>query len=176
MQGTDPSRVALLGSISKTLSPALGIGWVVTPPTWTERLRATAGPGQADWPSTLDQLTFAAFLQSGAYDRHLRAARLRYRHRRDRLVQALARDLPHAHLLGVAAGLHVLVHLDTTVDCAAVVTQAAANGVRVANLATYQSRNDAIGPGLVLGYGNLADPQIEEGVTLLASAVAEHRH
>ena len=28
MQGTDPSRVALLGSLSKTLSPALGIGWL----------------------------------------------------------------------------------------------------------------------------------------------------
>src|SRR4029453_12553465 len=35
IQGTDPSRVALLGSLSKTLSPALGIGWVVTPPAWT---------------------------------------------------------------------------------------------------------------------------------------------
>ncbi len=76
----------------------------------------------------------------------------------------------------MAAGLHLLVHLDQSVGCAAVVDSAAANGVRVANLATYQSRNDAIGPGLVLGYGNLADPQIEEGVTLLASAVAEHRH
>ncbi|HEV3465208.1 MAG TPA: PLP-dependent aminotransferase family protein, partial [Actinomycetota bacterium] len=86
MQGTDPSRVVLLGSVSKTLSPALGIGWVVTPPAWTARFRATAGAGSPGWPSTLDQLTFAAFLQSGAYDRHLRAARLRYRQRRDRLV------------------------------------------------------------------------------------------
>src|SRR5215217_2308994 len=173
MQGTDPSRVALLGSLSKTLSPALGIGWVATPPAWTERLRAT--PGQSAWPSTLDQLTFATFLQTGAYDRHLRAARHRYRRRRDRLVQALAARLPEARLLGVAAGLHLLVHLDPTVDCAAVVTRAAANGIRVADLATYRCRDDAVAPGLVLGYGNLADPQIEEGVALLASAVADSR-
>jgi GntR family transcriptional regulator / MocR family aminotransferase len=173
MQGTDPSRVALLGSLSKTLSPALGIGWVVTPPAWTERLRAT--PGQSAWPSTLDQLTFATFLQTGAYDRHLRAARHRYRRRRDRLVQALAARLPEARLLGVAAGLHLLVHLDPMVDCAAVVTRAAANGIRVADLATYRCRDDAVAPGLVLGYGNLADPQIEEGVALLASAVADSR-
>ena len=168
MQGTDPSRVALLGSLSKTLSPALGIGWAVTPPAWTEPFRATVGPPAV--PSTLDQLTFAAFLETGAYDRHLRAARKRFRRRRDRLVRALAGRLPGARLLGVAAGLHLLVHLDGAVDGAAVVARAAAVGVRVANLDTYRVRDDAAGPGLVLGYGNLADGQVEEAVTLLAAA------
>jgi GntR family transcriptional regulator / MocR family aminotransferase len=172
MQGTDPSRVALLGSLSKTLSPALGIGWAVTPPAWTGPFRATVGPPAV--PSTLDQLAFAAFLETGAYDRHLRAARKRFRRRRDRLVRGLAEHLPDARLLGVAAGLHLLVHLDA-VDGAAVVARAAAAGVRVANLDTYRARDDAAGPGLVLGYGNLADGQVEEAVTLLAAAVAEAR-
>jgi GntR family transcriptional regulator / MocR family aminotransferase len=173
IQGTDPSRVALLGSISKTLSPALGIGWMVTPPAWTGPVRATIG--QQSWPSTLDQLAFAAFLQDGAYDRHLRAARKRYRLRRDRLVRALTERLPGARLLGVAAGLHLLVQLDDLVDGAAVVTRAAAAGLRVADLDTYRCRDDAIGPGLVLGYGNLADAQVEEATALLAAAVAESR-
>jgi GntR family transcriptional regulator / MocR family aminotransferase len=53
-----------------------------------------------------------------------------------------------------------------------VVIRAASAGVRVANLATYRSRDDAIGPGLVLGYGNLADTQVEEAVALLAATVA----
>jgi GntR family transcriptional regulator/MocR family aminotransferase len=173
MQGTDRSRVVLLGSLSKTLSPALGIGWVVTPPAWTGPLRAVAG--SPAWPSTLDQLTFAAFLQAGSYDRHLRAARKRYRLRRDRLVGALAGRLPGARLLGVAAGLHLLVHLDGGVDCAEVVARAAADGMRVANLDTYRCRDDAIEPGLVLGYGNLADGQIDEAMALLAAIVAESR-
>jgi GntR family transcriptional regulator/MocR family aminotransferase len=169
IQGTDRDRVALLGSLSKTLSPALGIGWVVTPPAWTGRLRTSGGP--MSWPSTLDQLTLAAFLQAGAYDRHLRAARRRYRRRRDRLVAALGAHLPNARVLGVAAGLHLLVLLDDTVDAAAVVARAATGGLRVANLATYRVRDDARGPGLVLGYGNLADGQVEDAVTLLAAAV-----
>ncbi|HKQ01898.1 MAG TPA: aminotransferase class I/II-fold pyridoxal phosphate-dependent enzyme, partial [Actinomycetes bacterium] len=173
MHGTDPSRVVLLGSLSKTLSPALGIGWMVTPPAWTEPVRATTGT--LTWPATLDQLTFAAFLEAGAYDRHLRAARKRYRLRRDRLVRALGEHLPGARVLGVAAGLHLLVLLDGTVDCAVVVNRAAAGGTRVANLDTYRVRDDAIGPGLVLGYGNLADGQVEEAVALLATAVAEAR-
>jgi len=170
MQGTDPSRVALLGSLSKTLSPALGIGWVATPPAWAGPVRAATG--HRSWPSTLDQLALAAFLSDGAYDRHLRAARKRYRLRRDRLVRALAGRLPGARLLGVAAGLHLLALLDDRVDCAAVVARAAAAGMRVANLDTYRSRDDAIGPGLVLGYGNLADTQVEEAVALLAATVA----
>jgi len=173
MQGTDRSRVVLLGSLSKTLSPALGIGWVVAPPAWTDPLRATTG--RLAWPSTLDQLAFAAFLQAGSYDRHLRAARKRYRLRRDRLVQALAERLPDARLLGVAAGLHLLVHLDGAVDCAAVVGRAAASGMRVANLDTYRCRDDATGQGLVLGYGNLADAQLDEAVALLAAIVASSR-
>jgi GntR family transcriptional regulator / MocR family aminotransferase len=173
MQGTDPSRVVLLGSLSKTLSPALGIGWMVAPPGWVEPLRAAAGPPA--WPSTLDQLAFAAFLQVGSYDRHLRGARTRYRRRRDRLVRALAERLPGARVLGVAAGLHLLVHLDGAVDCAAVVRRAAAGGLRVANLDTYRCRDHATGPGLVLGYGNLADGQVDEAVALLAATVAASR-
>jgi GntR family transcriptional regulator / MocR family aminotransferase len=174
MQGTDPSRVVLLGSLSKTLSPALGIGWTVTPPAWVEPFRAATG--RLAGPSTLDQLAFAAFLQAGDHDRHLRAARKRYRQRRDRLVRALAERLPDARLLGVAAGLHLLVQLDGGVDCAEVVSRARAGGMRVANLDTYRCRDDAIGPGLVLGYGNLADGQVEEAVALLAAIVADRRH
>jgi GntR family transcriptional regulator / MocR family aminotransferase len=169
VQGTDPSRVALAGSLSKTLSPALGIGWLVTPPAWTGPLREVAGPPA--WPSTLDQLTFAAFLQSGAYDRHLRAARTRYRRRRDRLVRALAAHLPGTRPLGVAAGLHLLVHLEGAADAAEVVARAAAAGIRVANLDAYRAGPDPATPGLVLGYGNLADGQVEEAVALLAAAV-----
>jgi GntR family transcriptional regulator / MocR family aminotransferase len=86
-------------------------------------------------------------------------------------VAALGAQLPQARVLGVAAGLHLLVLLDDTVDAAAVVTQAATGGLRVADLATYRVRDASRGPGLVLGYGNLADGQVEEAVTLLAAAV-----
>jgi GntR family transcriptional regulator/MocR family aminotransferase len=61
------------------------------------------------------------------------------------------------------------------VDCAEVVSRAAAGGLRVASLDTYRCRDDAIGPGLVLGYGNLADGQLDEAVALLAATVAESR-
>jgi GntR family transcriptional regulator/MocR family aminotransferase len=163
VQGMDPARVILLKSLSKMLSPALGIGWVTAP----ARFRGM----ELSLPPVLDQLAFATLLESGAYDRHLRACRQRYRIRRDALVRALGKHLPGAPVSGVAAGLHLLVHLPTSVDTAAVVAEAAARSVRVADLAGYHATDQHVGHGLVLGYGNLADTAVDEAVRRLAAAV-----
>jgi GntR family transcriptional regulator / MocR family aminotransferase len=169
LQGTDRSGVALAGSVSKTLSPALGIGWLATPPAWTAAVRATvAGPAG---PPVLDQLGFAEFLQAGFYDRHLRARRQSYRARRDAIVQAIAEQLPGTGVSGVAAGLHLLVHLGAGTDAAAVVRRARESGVKVANLDAYRLAGAAGDPGLVLGYGNLADHQVPAGMARLAAAI-----
>jgi GntR family transcriptional regulator/MocR family aminotransferase len=169
LQGAGKSSVALIGSVTKTLSPALGIGWMTIPRTWAALVRAALV--RPSGPPVLDQLAFAAFVQTGSYDRHLRAARTRYRARRDRVVRALAEHLPDGRVLGVAAGLHVLLRLPAGTDAAAVVRRAAAAGVHVANLDTYRSIGLPQAPGLVLGYGNLADHQVDEAVARLASAV-----
>ena len=171
MQGTDRSRVALLGSLSKSLVPALGIGWIVTPPSWTEAVRETEVRPAA--PPLLDQLAFAELVESGAYDRHMRAARKRYRARRDALVAALASLMPDCHVSGAAAGLHLLVRRAGLFDAPVVVTRAAQLGVDVASLDAYRISNRAIGMGLVLGYGNLGDGEVTEGVARLAEAMAK---
>jgi GntR family transcriptional regulator / MocR family aminotransferase len=173
LQGAGKSAVALVGSASKTLSPALGLGWMTTPPAWTSLVREALvrPPG----PPVLDQLAFAEFVRTGGYDRHLRAARIRYRARRDRMVSALAEHLPDGRVLGVAAGLHLLLYLPPGTDAAAVVGHAAAAGVRIANLDTYRFRGIPAVPGVVLGYGNLADHQVREAVAGLASAVGGAR-
>ena len=72
----------------------------------------------------------------------------------------------------MAAGLHLLVRLVGAVDRGAVVGRTATSGVQVADLDAYRCRPDATGSGLVLGYGNLADGQLDEAVALLATAVA----
>ena len=165
LQGMDPERVILLKSLSKTLSPALHIGWMVAPPRWTEAVRGEV-------PPTLDQLAFATLLETGAYDRHLRACRRRYRARRDALVRALAAHLPGAVVEGAAAGLHLILRLPfSDVPPGAVVAAADRRGVRVADLASYHATADPTDRGLVLGYGNLADNAVDEAVRRLSAAV-----
>ncbi len=166
VQGMAPAHVALFGSVSKTLSPALGIGWHVLPPAWAEPFRA-ANPAAAT-PPVVDQLAFAAFVEQGGYDRQLRAVRLRYRARRDALVAALATHLPDSRITGVAAGLHLLLHLPGSPDTGALVRRAAAEGLNLVDLNTYRDEHSD-DPTLVLGYGNLADGAVLPAVALLAS-------
>jgi GntR family transcriptional regulator/MocR family aminotransferase len=168
VQGMDPRRVALFGSLSKTLAPALRLGWAVTPPRWTPALRAAET--QTTGPPVLDQLALARFIQAGSYDRHLRSVRQRYRARRDRLVQALIRQLPDCSISGIAAGLHLVLDLHPGTDAAAVVAAAAKRGVRVISLGSYRAAAKG-GQALVLGYGNLDDRAVEQAVQELAAAV-----
>ena len=177
LQGAAPPLVALVGSVSKTLSPALGHrldghparlgpgGWPAGP--------GAAAPRPAAGPPVLDQLAFAAFVDSGGYDRQLRACRRSYRDRRDALAAALAARLPEARVSGAAAGLHLLVYLPAGTDAAAVVARARAAGVRVVSLDAYRLAPGP--PGLVLGYGNLAGHQVEAAVARLAAAVRSAR-
>ena len=166
LQGLSPDRVALVGSVSKTLAPALRLGWVVTPREWTEPVRGLAGEA-----SLLDQLALADFLDSGGYARQLRLLRRAYHSRRDMLVAALEDRLPQCRVSGVAAGLHLVVALPPGVEPARVVELAARQGVAVMDLDSCRTTADPGRPGLVLGYGNLPDRLVEEAVARLAAAV-----
>jgi GntR family transcriptional regulator/MocR family aminotransferase len=168
MQGMDPSRVFLLGSISKTLSPALGLGWLVAPGAMTATLRA-ANPVAAA-PPVLDQLALATFIDRGWYDAHLRASRRRFRARRDLLVRTLDAEVPQGRVAGTAAGLHIVVHLPDSTDTGGVVRAAAAAGLRLADLDDYRTERSQE-RALVLGYGNIGDTEIPPAVALLCDAL-----
>jgi GntR family transcriptional regulator/MocR family aminotransferase len=108
LQGIAPDRVIYIGSTSKTLAPGLRIGWMVMPPQLVGA--ATLAKSLADTGSSvMDQIAFGQLLNSGGYDRHLRQMRRRYLTRRNALLDALARHLPEATVLGAAAGVHLTV-------------------------------------------------------------------
>jgi GntR family transcriptional regulator / MocR family aminotransferase len=145
LQGLDPERVAYVGTVSKTLAPGLRLGWIVAPPGLLRgvvRAKALSGGGAG----VLDQLTLAAFIRGGGYDRHIRRSRLRYRRRRDALVAAL--DGP-ATVTGVSAGLHALVPVD---DEEEILDRATRAGLAIHGLGMF-------GPpgGLVVGYARPPD-------------------
>ncbi|MEU5684737.1 GntR family transcriptional regulator [Streptomyces venezuelae] len=110
LQGLDPEHVIYLGTASKSLAPGLRLGWMVLPSGLRDEVLAEKEATGASC-GALDQLTLAEFLTSGAYDRHVRAARLRYRRRRDQLVEAVAGRAPEVRATGIAAGLHAVLEL-----------------------------------------------------------------
>ena len=110
LQPLDPGRVIYTGNTSKTLAPALRLGWLSPPASIAAAL--TAAKEYADrGTSVLDQLTLAQLITSGAYDRHVRRMRGIYRRRRDDLTQALAGSPAGLQLAGISAGLHALARL-----------------------------------------------------------------
>jgi GntR family transcriptional regulator/MocR family aminotransferase len=172
LQGLAPDHVIYVGSASKTLAPALRLGWLALPPT----LANTAA--DAKWwrdsgSPVIDQLALADLLTSGAFDRSLRRALRTYRTRRTVLASEIRDQLPHARLTGAAAGLHLVMTLPGLTE-AAVVAAALDRGVRVHGLSSFRINDAPDRPHptatLILGYGRLAEPAIAPAVTLLSEA------
>ncbi|URM89942.1 PLP-dependent aminotransferase family protein [Streptomyces sp. MRC013] len=156
LQGLDPEHVVYLGTVSKSLAPGLRLGWMVPPRHLVGEV--LAAKGEVEWASSaLDQLTLAEFVASGAYDRHVRGMRLRYRRRRDQLVAALAERAPGVRVTGIAAGLHAVLELPPGSE-RAVLRAAALQGLALQGLDAF--RHPDAPPGrdaLVVGYATPTD-------------------
>jgi len=172
LQGLAPQHVVQVGTVSKTLAPALRLGWLVTPPALADDAERTKRLLD-DFSPALDQLTLARFLTSGHYDRHVRRARSVYRARRDRLVAALAHELPDLAIEGVAAGVHVLLRLPPDIDDATVAEAAHRARIAVPPLSAFRVRPAGDG-GLVVGYGRLHETAVAPATRALARVVRSH--
>jgi GntR family transcriptional regulator/MocR family aminotransferase len=172
LQGLAPDKVIYLGTVSKTLAPALRLGWLVLPPALVDAVADQRNVVDHGAP-TLDQLALARLISGGAYDRHLRQARRLYRARRDALVDAVQRHLPGARVTGLAAGLHAIVRLAGDFDAPALVRAALKRSLAVYPLSFAFMRPSERDDALVLGYANLSEQRIRRGVRALAQALAD---
>jgi len=162
-------RVVYLGSVSKTLSPSLHLGWMVAPSSVSHGL-AVIRDGMGSMAPTLDQLALVDLITSGAYDRHLRRMRRSYQARRRALLDALVAQVPGSPAPSMDAGMHVLWRLPEGTDEAAVLQHCRSAGFAIIGLS--QCRVAAGPPGVVLGYGNVAPHRAATVATVLAAAVA----
>ncbi len=168
LQGLDEDgRVIYLGTFSKVLFPALRLSYVVLPHTLIApfvRAKALVDRGAP----TLTQAAVADFITEGHFERHLRHLRKAYGQRRQVLVQAIKHYLPHQVCCpSVAAGLHIMLYLNSQLDEADVVRKAVGAGVGVYPGAAYHLGKPAP-PSILLGFSGLTEDEIEEGIRRLA--------
>jgi GntR family transcriptional regulator/MocR family aminotransferase len=163
LEGLAPDLVALVGSVSKSLAPALRLGWIACPGQLLDSLTEDKRLSDRGSPA-LEQLALAALIESGRYDRHLRHMRRVYGARRDALVQALSEQAPHVVLHGLAAGFHAVASLRDDGDEHAIVEQARARSIGLYGMSSYRPSGRPGPPQLVLGFGNLSEAAVERGV------------
>lgn len=168
LQSLAPEHVVLVGSLSKSMAQAYGLGWALAPATLRERVRLADRPR----PSTLEQAALARFIESGDLERHLRAARARFKRRRAALLAAFERELPELEVSGIAAGMHAVLALPPGVRAVDVSAASAEHGVAVSDLTRYRATSaQPLPEALVVGYGNLSDAVVDEAVARLAEVI-----
>lgn len=167
--------VVYVGSFSKTLFPALRIGYAVLPPHLVQPFLGIKWITDRLTP-TIEQSALADFIASGAYTRHISRMTRLYRQRRSRLIEALLEHFgAGVRISGEAAGLHILVTLTGArgVGESEIARLAAARGVRIYPASGYFVQDPPAEPTFLMGYAALTTARITEGVALLAAAVRE---
>jgi GntR family transcriptional regulator/MocR family aminotransferase len=176
LQGLDrDGRVVYVGTFSKTLFPALRLGYVIVPTDLAVPMVTARGPGGFH-PPALDQGVLADLMASGAYERHLRRMRREYQRRLAALAEAAARHGRGLFTLRpVTTGLHAIADLHG-VDDQAAFREALAHGVEVMPVSAYcfDRRRRPVN-GLVLGFGSVRPELLDDGMARLASAVRAAR-
>jgi len=168
VQGLAPDRVHYIGSASKRLTPGMRLGWML-PPSWLSWALISAKAIEDAGSEISGQLALADFIARGELERHLRRMRSRYSARRRALLAALERELPGWQPSPAGGGLHLMVGLPDGLDEPRLIASAARARVGIEGLSLHSYTGDCA-PGLVLGYGFMAEPAIQRGVELLASA------
>jgi GntR family transcriptional regulator/MocR family aminotransferase len=169
LQQLDPDRVLYTGTASKTLAPGLRLGWLSLP-TSLRRELIEAKENVDRSAGVLDQLTLAALLDSGGFDRHVRRMRVTYRKRRAALLRTLGGL--DVRIEGIAAGLHALVHLPqggpTERD---VLDRAVARGMALGGLSDYL-RKPAEEQAIIVGYGTPPEHAYRPAMAELAKVLS----
>jgi GntR family transcriptional regulator/MocR family aminotransferase len=172
LQGLDAeregsSRVLYVGTFSKTLTPALRLGYLIVPDELSDAFRLARAVASGNSP-TLDQGVLADFIGEGHYVRHVRRVRALCAERQQALLAAAKRELAGlVDLAPDAAGLHLVGWLREGADDARVAEAANDGGVDASPLSRYAIARPQRG-AILLGYAAFDERAIREGVRRLA--------
>lgn len=164
-------NVIYIGSVSKSLSPGLRIGWVVAPEPVINRLSDIKM--QMDYgSSSLSQLVVAKFLEMGYYDAHMESMRNKLRKRRDKAL-----DLLDTYFKELAdwdkpkGGFYIWIKLRKKISMTKLFEDACNEGILLYPGYLYESSSNDY---LRISYSYASDDEMDKGIKALSAIVRRH--
>ena len=164
-------HVIYAGSFSKSLFPALRVGYLICPPAMIAPF-VTGQTLLSQHVSPLQQQVLARFMLDGNFNAHIRKMRALYRQRRDLLVDSMAQyaddlfELEPCH-----AGMHLIGWLrDRDLADEAVARAIWASGVDCLPVSLYCDKQ-ALRPGIMFGFACAAESEIARNAARVAKAL-----
>ena len=171
LQGLDTEgRIVYVGTFSRTVFPALRIGYLIVPKSLAPAFTA------AKWlndlhSATLEQETLAEFISTGMYERHLRRLRRRNTARREALLHSIHKYLgTRVEVTGDGSGAHIVLWPGKRVSEATAIAQAASRGVGIYGISHCFLKRPSRA-GIILGYSRMNEKEIREGIRLLSETL-----
>lgn len=163
--------VIYVGTFSKSLFPALRLGYLLSPPGLVDTLRSLMSKVLPGVPSFV-QAVVADFIDEGHFASHLRRMRRIYAERHETLCDAAQRRLAGAlDIVPSQSGLHTIAHLRGRHTEMGVVQAAAQRNITVSPIGRF-ALDKVSSRGLVLGFGGVRPPEIDAGVRVLEQVLA----
>ncbi len=173
LQGLDRAdRVIYVGTFSKTVFPALRLGYLIVPPHLVDRFARTRLAVDHLAP-TLEQAALADFIEEGHFTRHLRRMRSAYSERQSALLTAAERECGDMMTIEPAdAGMHAIGWLSMRgADDQAISERALALGIEAPALSSYCA-GIKLPPALLLGFAAIRPRTMAPALRKLRSVLA----
>ncbi|HEY6189573.1 MAG TPA: PLP-dependent aminotransferase family protein [Pyrinomonadaceae bacterium] len=173
LQGLDmDGRVIYVGTFSKTIFPALRLGYLVAPPDLIEVFAAARALTDLHSP-VIEQAVLAEFIAERHFARHIRRMRGMYQERQRTLVEEARKNLESMlEVTSAKAGMHLIGWLPRGVSDQEVSRRAAEAGLNLAPVSAY-CLNQKLRGGLLLGYTAYDEKHIRQGIKKLARVLTD---
>ncbi|MDE7286430.1 MAG: PLP-dependent aminotransferase family protein, partial [Lachnospiraceae bacterium] len=166
-------RVIYMGTFSKSIAPAIRVGYMVLPSKLLQVYKENCG-FYASTVSRIDQRILNEFIRDGYFERYLNKMRKIYRSRHDFLLNQLLPFEKEFTISGENAGLHILLTSKSRIPEETLIKSAAEEGVKLYGMKDACMRGGNMdthfADTLLMGYGALEEQDLMAGITLLKRA------
>lgn len=167
--------VIFTSTFSKTFCPGLRIGWIAADNKFIEKY-VLIKQGADLCTSMRSQMEIAKYIEVYDFEAHIQKLITLYRKRRDLMVEALDKNLPH----GVAytrpqGGLFLWVELPSNINAMDLLTECLKNNVAFVPGESFFPNVGATNT-LRLNYSNMSEEKIIEGIQRLSQAIQKFLH